>query len=169
MVGANDTDPVPFSLSCVSLFLYPASRLSLLPCPQATASEILSSWFLWKGTPLIEPMTCVTRLGLYLWGLDLRLLRLATWLLRPLPCWTQGMQVGDMKGCSWLGARHVALLCALWSWVPVGNGSGEAGVWSGRVYRGVLGLHPAGTVKADVPPRRGPLCFISHKHLLSTP
>lgn len=76
--GANDTDPVPFSLSCVSLFLSPHSQLSLLPCSHATGSEILNSWFLWKGTPLNQSMTCAALLGLYIWGLDLRLVHFGT-------------------------------------------------------------------------------------------
>lgn len=45
--GANDTDPVPvpFSLSCMFLFLCPGSQLSLLAWPQATGSEILSGCY----------------------------------------------------------------------------------------------------------------------------
>jgi hypothetical protein len=31
--------------------------------PQATGSEILSGWFLWKGIALIQPVTCATLVG----------------------------------------------------------------------------------------------------------
>lgn len=85
------------------------------------------------------------------------------------------MQVGDMKRCCWLGAKHVALLHALCVLgLSVGNASGEAGVprsmrlhWGGGGRGGVLGLCLVGTVKASVHPGRGPLphftqAFIEH-------
>lgn len=50
------------------------------------------------------------------------------------------MQVGDMKHCCWLGAKHVALLHALCVLgLSVGNVSGEAGVPRSRRLRECVG------------------------------
>lgn len=51
------------------------------------------------------------------------------------------MQVGDMKRCCWLGAKHVALLHALCVLgLSVGNVSGKAECHAAGAYRGVGGV-----------------------------
>lgn len=80
--GTSVTDPVPvpFSLSHRS----PGSQLSLLPSPQTTGSEVLSTWFLWKGTPLIQPRTVSFPAGAVsgegILGYSVMETRQATWL-----------------------------------------------------------------------------------------
>lgn len=80
--GTSVTDPVPVPSSLS--YLSAGSQLSFLPSPQAIGSEVLSSWFLWKGTPLIEPRTvsfpagAVSRNGIL--GYSVLETRQATWL-----------------------------------------------------------------------------------------